>query len=95
MQVDYTSDAFETSMQLTNFIENTNTKGAGVRWLNKYETFLEKKFSNAHKIRLCNNLAFYKLNLRCIYFNDWVIAFSVIFDSILIEAILHKSKIID
>ncbi len=35
------------------------------------------------------------LNLRCIYFNDWIIAFTVHVDFVLIEAILHKSRITD
>ncbi|GEO08237.1 hypothetical protein SAE01_07330 [Segetibacter aerophilus] len=95
MQINYTSDAFETLIQLVNFTETTNTTGAGLRWLKKYEAFLEKKLSNNTGIRLCNNAALNKLHLQCIYYNVWLIAYSVETNRILIEAILHKSRIVD
>ena len=77
MQVNYTKDAFATLIQLVNFIETFNTKGAGVRWLTRFELFIEKKLSNPVSIKFCHNRTFNKLNLRCIYFNDWLIAFSI------------------
>ena len=93
MQIKYTTDAFASLVQLINFIETKNTAGAGVRWLDKYEQFLIKSFINAKRRRICNNATFKKLNLRCIYFNDWLIAFSVHENFVLIEALLHKSRI--
>lgn len=95
MQIRYTVDAFASLTQLINFIESKNTVGAGVRWLDKYERFLINSFVNARRKRLCNNATFKKLNLRCIYFNDWLIAFSIHKNFVLIEALLHKSRIAD
>lgn len=95
MQVKYTIDAFASLTNLINFIEGKNTAGAGVRWLNIYEQHLTKSFVNAKQKRLCRNETLRKLNLRCIYFNDWLIAFSIHKDFILIEALLHKSRITD
>ena len=95
MEVKYTTDAFASLTQLINFIEAKNTTGAGIRWLNKYEEYLTKAFINAKKKRLCTNETFRKLNLHCINFNDWVIAFSIHQESILVEALLHKSRITD
>ena len=95
MQIKYTTDAFASLTQLINFIEAKNTAGAGIRWLDHYEQYLIKTFVNAKHKRLCNNAAFRKLNLRCIYFNDWLIAFSIHENFILIEALLHKSRIAD
>ena len=69
MQINYTTDAFSSLIQLINYIESVNTQGAGLRWLKRFEFFLEKKLHNPLKIRLCNNAAFSNLNLRCIYFN--------------------------
>ena len=77
MQIKYTTDAFVSLTQLINFIEAKNTKGAGIRWMHKYEQYLTKTFANAKDKRLCNNATFKKLNLRCIYFNDWLVAFSI------------------
>ena len=77
MQINYTADAFTSLVQLINFIESTNTNGAGLCWLSRYQLFLQNNIANPYKIKLCHNLTFKKLNLRCIYFNDWLIAFSV------------------
>lgn len=95
MRINYTTDAFESLAKLVNFIETANTGGAGMRWLNRYESFLEKKLLNAHRTKLCNNITLQKLNLHCIYFNDWLIAFSIHGDSMLIETLWHKSRISD
>ncbi len=90
MQVNYTADAFTTLIQLVNFIETSNTEGAGLRWLSRYELFLEKKLLRTQQIKLCRNNTFKELGLHCIFFNDWLIAFSIHEDFILIEIILHK-----
>ena len=95
MQIDYTAEAFSSLIQLVNYIESTNTRGAGLRWLNRYELFLKMKLRAPERIKLCNNYTFDKLKLHCIYFNDWVIAFSISEKSVLIEALLHKSRISD
>ena len=87
MQVNYTKKAFATLTQLVNYIEASNTQSAGIRWLNRYEAFLQKILLNPEDIRLCNNYTFNKLDLRCIYFNDWIIAFSIHKSFIFIEAI--------
>lgn len=95
MQVNYTTEAFASLSGLINFIEANNTKNAGLRWLGRFERFLQSMLSNPKLIKLCNNLAFAKLNLHCIYFNDWVVAYSIHADYVLIEALLHKSRISD
>lgn len=95
MQIKYTLDAFASLTALINFIEDKNTAGAGIRWLSRYEKYLGRTLINAKQKRLCNNATFHKLNLRCIYYNDWLIAFSIHENFILIEAILHKSRIVD
>jgi len=97
MQINYTVEAFSSLVRLINFIEQTNSEGAGGRWLDKFEIFIQVKLSAAAavKISLCNNLTFQKLNLRCLYYSDWVIAFSLSDDNVLIEALIHKSRITD
>lgn len=95
MKVRYTVDAYETLVSLINFIERYNTHGAGIRWFDRYENHLKKILIRPSDIRICINKTFHKLKLRCIYFNDWVIAFSIHADFILIESLLHKSRIKD
>lgn len=77
MRIKYTIDAFASLTALINFIENQNTEGAGIRWLDRYEKYLKETFANAAQKRTCANATFRKLNLKCIYYNDWLIAFSI------------------
>lgn len=95
MKVEYTAEAFSSLLRLVNFIEETNTNDAGIRWLNKFESFIEKNLPNSATISFCNNESLRRFQLRCIYCADWIIAFSVHNNNILIEAILHKTRIKD
>ena len=42
MQINYTTEAFESLLQLINYIESKNTKGAGLRWLQRLRPFCRK-----------------------------------------------------
>ncbi|MEP6700791.1 MAG: hypothetical protein ABJA85_05730 [Bacteroidota bacterium] len=95
MQINYTVDALVSLLQLINFIESKNTQGAGLRWLDRYEAVLQKQLYHPNQTKLCHNQTFRRLNLHCINYNDWVIAFSIQETSILIEAMIHKSRITD
>lgn len=95
MQIKYSLDAFASLTSLINYIESKNTKGAGFRWLERYEAFLTKELINIKRLSLCKNAVFNKLQLHCIYFNEWLIAISIHEDFILVEAFLHKSRIRD
>ena len=61
MQVNYTPDAFTSLLGLVNFIEKNNTKNAGLRWLDRFESFLQARVTNPDLIKLCHNLTFAKL----------------------------------
>lgn len=95
MQINYTLDAFISLTGIVNFVESKNTLGAGIRWLNKFEIYLKQTLPDPSSIKLCNNKVFNQFYLRCINFNDWVIAYSVQNDVVTIEAILHRSRLID
>jgi hypothetical protein len=95
MLIDYTFSALSSLSDAVNFVESKNTLGAGIRWLDKFESFLIKALTNPAIIKLCNNHTFNDMNLRCVNFNDWVIAFSINGNDVLIEAILHSSRLTD
>ena len=95
MQIKYTVSASESIIQLINFIETTNTLGSGIRWLNKYELFLKKALKQSINPKICNNHTLKELELNCLYYNEWLIAYSIHQNFILIEAIFHKSRIVD
>ncbi|MEP7168769.1 MAG: hypothetical protein ABI855_05310, partial [Bacteroidota bacterium] len=92
MEINYTVHAANALMDLVSFIEDKNTKGAGLRWLKNFEIFLEGYLSHHAKIKPCHNATFKNLNLKCIYYNNWLIAFSDNEDSILIEAIVLSKR---
>jgi len=50
MHIEYTTEAFTSLVQLVNYIESKNTRGAGLRWLNRFDTFLEKKLHAQNKL---------------------------------------------
>ena len=95
MLISYTGAAFESLSDVVNFVESKNTLGAGVRWLDKFETFLNQSLTKPEIITLCNNKTFRELGLKCFNYNDWVIAFSHNDTQVLIEAILHSSRLTD
>jgi len=95
MQIKYTLTASNSLTQLIAFIEKTNTRGSGIRWLNKYELFLNKTLLQSLNPKICNNLSLKNLGLNCLYFNEWLIAYSVHQNIILIEALFHQSRIVD
>ena len=95
MEINNTLDAFDSLTALLLFIEKENTKGAGIRWLNKFESFLMETLPSHEVMPFCNNKTFHQLKLKCLNYNDWIIAFTVHHTTINIEAILHKSRLKD
>lgn len=95
MEINYTNDALASLTSLVTFIEEQNTSGAGLRWLAKFELYLKETLIHHSVINLCNNSTFKDFKLKCIYYNDWLIAFSEDETNILIEAVIHKSRIKD
>lgn len=95
MEINYTRDAFDSLTALLLFIEKENTKGAGIRWLDKFESFLMETLPLHGLITYCNNKTFHQLKLKCLNYNDWIIAFTVYDTTITIDAILHKSRLKD
>jgi predicted SprT family Zn-dependent metalloprotease len=64
MKISYTNDAFQSLLGLVNFIESKNTKGAGSRWLKKYEISIKEKFIYHDNLSFCKNITFHKLKLK-------------------------------
>lgn len=95
MNLIFTTHFSEEIENIISFIDNTNTKGSGWRWYEKFEAFLieELAFPDTHAI--CKNLAFRKFNLRCIFYKDWTIAYKMDETNVLLVAIIHKSNIVD
>jgi len=95
VNIEYTNDVIDSLKSLIRFIEVNNSNGAGLRWFDRFEKFIFKALMMYQVIPVCKNKTFNELHLRCLNYNEWVIAFSVKSNTITIEAILHKSRIVD
>lgn len=54
MEIEYTGAAFAALTEVINFVEAKNTLGAGIRWLNRFELFLEQELRHSSLINHCN-----------------------------------------
>ena len=50
MEINYTNDAVDSLTALVSFIETHNTKGAVLRWLGKFELYLQTTLKQHHLI---------------------------------------------
>jgi hypothetical protein len=76
---------------IANFVESKNTKGSGARYALKFKSAIEKLALPNVQYALCNHpvLAAYKYS--CGHFNDWVIAFRIEGDRLIVYEIIHGS----
>ena len=95
MKINYTNAAYESLLAINEFVELRNTLGAGYRWYLRYEDFILEKLLLHKAIPLCKINTLQRLKLYCVHYKDWTIAFSKANDEILIELLLHKSRIRD
>ncbi len=95
MEIKFSAYFSEEINHIISFIEGTNTFDAGERWFLKFEQFLYKNLSLPEVHPICNNFVFKKYYLRCLFYNDWTIAFKIETDYVLLVSIIHKSNIID
>lgn len=76
--------------ELENYVENVNTKGAGKRFRGRFVTKIKSSLATTNHA-LCNHLSLAKFNLRCFFINDWVLAYEVSNNAIVIRTIIHGS----
>jgi hypothetical protein len=76
---------------ITDFVESKNTEGSGARYALKFKSALEKLALSDVQYALCNHpvLAAYKYS--CSHFNDWVIAFRIENNVLIVHEIVHGS----
>jgi hypothetical protein len=76
---------------IADFVESKNTKGSGTRYALKFKSAIEKLALPDVQYSLCNHpvLAAYKYS--CSHFNDWVIAFRIENDTLVLYEVIHGS----
>jgi hypothetical protein len=76
---------------IADFVESKNTAGSGTRYALKFKAALRKLAQPNVQHPLCNHpvLAAYKYS--CSHFADWVIAFRIKDDELIVYEIIHGS----
>ena len=73
------------------WLEERNTPGAALRFYFQLENRI-KKLTSSHPIfPPCQNQTLSKRKLYCIKWRQWILAFEVLSDKIILRAFLHKA----
>jgi hypothetical protein len=62
-------------LEITLYIEMRNTRGAGKRWLSRFQRHIKRFAIENMQYPLCNNLRLAQMLYSCIHYNHWTIAF--------------------
>ncbi|WP_295674282.1 type II toxin-antitoxin system RelE/ParE family toxin [uncultured Mucilaginibacter sp.] len=91
MIVKITPKALSVIDAIADFVESQNTEGSGARFALKFKTSIEKLARPNVQYSLCDHpvLAAYKYSCR--HFNDWVIAFRITENELIVYEIIHGS----
>lgn len=76
---------------IADFVEAKNTKGSGARYALKFKSAIEKLALPNVQYPLCNNSVLAAYKYSCSHFNDWVIAFRIEGDVLIVYEIIHGS----
>ena len=90
MKIKVSEEARLTLIDLENFVESQNTKGAGKRFVKRFSEKIKTALSTSN-FAICKHQKFAALMLKCFFINDWVIAFETIEGQIIIRVIIHGS----
>ena len=77
MRVMYEAEAMETLFDIAYFIDCLHTEGAGDAWVQKFLIRIESYALPHVSYALCNHSYLASLNLSCLIYNDWVVAFKI------------------
>jgi hypothetical protein len=91
LNIQITPQALSVIDSIADFVESQNTPGSGARYALKFKSAIEKLALPNVQYSLCNHhvLAAYKYS--CSHFNDWVIAFRVQGNELIVHEIIHGS----
>jgi hypothetical protein len=91
LDIKITPKALNVIDAIADFVESKNTEGSGGRYALKFKLAIEKLALPNVEYSLCTHriLAAYKYS--CSHFNDWVIAFKVKGNELVVYEIIHGS----
>lgn len=76
------------------FIESKNIAGSGQRWAKKLVDYLETLPKSHNVIPLCKYPPFRELELKCVVYNDWVVAFLVTKSKLKVVAFVYGENLV-
>jgi hypothetical protein len=89
--VSYGEEAQITLYEISDFVDSINIEGAGYRWTTKFEAWLESYALSNIIYALCREEYLASLDLSCINFSDWIVAFKIEDDLFLVYKIIRGS----
>lgn len=94
MTIVYGEEAKSTLFEISDFVDSINIEGAGDRWTAKLTVWLQKYALSNVSYALCKNEYLASLDLSCINFNDWIIAFKIEDDQFVVYKIIRGSMLL-
>jgi len=91
LTVKITHRALHVIDSIADFVESKNTKGSGDRYALKFKSAIKKLARANVKYTLCNHPILAAFGYSCSHFNDWVIAFKIGKNEIVVHEIIHGS----
>jgi hypothetical protein len=76
---------------IADFVESKNTQGSGARYALKFKSAIEKLAVPNIKHTLCQHPVLAAFDYSCSHFNDWVIAFRITNNELIVHEIIHGS----
>ncbi|MFN8266706.1 MAG: hypothetical protein U0T31_01745 [Chitinophagales bacterium] len=90
LEIEYSILAKRTLTNIALFIEQTNTKGAGSRWKNKFLNKV-KKYAKPIQYAPCRHKVYANYGFSCVAIDSWIIIFKVEKNSFYIHQILFAA----
>jgi hypothetical protein len=91
LKVIFTPEAASALYLIADFVESKNTPGSGKRYALKFRKVIEKVAQPNVQYALCNHISLALLKFNCTHYNDWVIAFRIEDDQLVVYQIIHSS----
>jgi plasmid stabilization system protein ParE len=76
---------------IADFVESKNTRGSGARYALKFKSAIKKLAVPNIQYPQCNHPILAAFKYSCSHFNDWVIAFRIKDDQLVVYEIIHGS----
>ena len=76
---------------IADFVESKNTPGSGARYALRFKSAIEKLALPDVQHTLCNHAVLASYKYSCSHFNDWVIAFRIENNTLIVYEVIHGS----